>query len=102
MAPCPSPIQLPLRDYSDREKGVNRARRRECGAPMAAPPASLGRFDAKLLGEHRNLRALLIGRGAEFYRAADIEDLSGRSQPLANDRIGGHRLDIGGEALATL
>jgi uncharacterized protein (TIGR02246 family) len=54
--------------------------------------------NAEFFGECRDLSALLVDRFGEFVRAADIEKLPRRRQPLF-DRIVGDRADVGGNAL---
>src|SRR5215472_7177862 len=84
-------------------------------APIPAPPPvisaalpstrfmlaqSLGRNDAELLGSGGDARALLLDRGLEFSRAAEVGKLSGIVEPRRNYGIGADRGDVRGDARA--
>src|SRR5262245_4118523 len=85
-----------------------------CPIPRAAPvmtmtfpstfmaaPVSLHRLDAELVGNRCDLGTLLLGCLFELGGAANVEDLSGSGQALANDRIHSNdRAHIGGDTLA--
>src|SRR5215831_1332557 len=85
-----------------------------CPIPRAAPvitmtlpstfmAISLHRLDTELLGDRRDLLALLLGRLRELGRPANVEELAGGGKALANQRIGGNDLaNIRGDALAQL
>src|SRR5215471_20389396 len=85
-----------------------------CPIPRAAPvitmtlpstfmAISLHRLDAELLGERRDLLALLLGRLRELGRPANVEELAGGGKALANQRIGSNDLaNIRDDALAQL
>src|SRR6516164_6396789 len=62
---------------------------------------SLRRLDAEILGNGRDLLPLLLRCLTEFRRPANVEDLSGCHEPLADHRIGSNdRANICGDALA--
>src|SRR6516165_9829374 len=78
-------------------------------APIPAPPPvisaglpstrfmlaqSLGRNDAELLGGGSDARALLLDRGLEFSRAAEVGKLPGIVEPRRNRGIGTDLPDI--------
>src|SRR5215831_13996595 len=84
-------------------------------APMPAPPPvisaalpstrfmlapSLGRNDAELLGGGSDTRALLLDRGVEFSRAAEVGKLPSVVEPRRNRGIGADLLDVGRDVLA--
>src|SRR5262249_17309946 len=82
-----------------------------CPIPRAAPvitmtfsstfmAISLHRLDAEVVGNRRDLLALLLGRLRELGRTANVEDLSGGAEAVANQRIGSNdRPDVCGDAL---
>src|SRR6516164_1327427 len=84
-------------------------------APIPAPPPvisaalpstrfmlaqSLGRNDAELLGGGSDARALVLDRGLEFSRAAEVGKLSGVVEPRRNRGIGADLPDIRRDARA--
>ena len=46
--------------------------------------------------------ALLVDRGGEFRRPGELHDLTDRSEPLRNHRVGGGGEDVLGNALTQL
>src|SRR5215471_3669738 len=85
-----------------------------CPIPRAAPvitmtfpstfmAISLHRLDAELLGERRDLLALLLSRLRELGRPANVEELAGGGEAVADHRIGRNdHPNICGDALAQL
>src|SRR5499427_1053952 len=83
-----------------------------CPIPRAAPvitmtlpstfmAGSLHRLDAEVVGNCRDFLALLLGRLRELGRPANVGDLSGGGEAIANQRIGcNDRPNIRGDALA--
>src|SRR5262245_28451862 len=97
----PARGRSPARYYSHRPKAVNRWNLvAAAGRGGAAPPRSLHGLDAEVLGNRRDLGALLLGGGRELGRAADIEQLSGGGEARLDGRIGGDGANVGGDALA--
>src|SRR5262249_22128455 len=60
--------------------------------PSTFMAISLHRLGTELLGDRRDLLALLLGRLRELGRPANVEELAGGGKALANQRIGGNDL----------
>src|SRR5579862_5491722 len=67
----------------------------------STPAFPLHRIDAKLLGKVGDLGALLVDRFAEFFRPADIGELTRNGEAVLDGRID-DRADVGGDALAQI
>src|SRR5262249_18743618 len=71
--------------------------------PSTFMATSLHRLDAEVLGNRGDLLALLLGRLCELGRPANVEELAGGGEAVADHRIGRNdRLNIRGDALAQL
>src|SRR5262245_25955480 len=69
--------------------------------PSTFMATSLHRLDAEILGNRRDLLALLLGRLRELGRPANVEELAGGGEAVAHQRIGSNdRPNICGDALA--
>src|SRR5262249_36993255 len=56
--------------------------------PSTFMTTSLHRLDAEVLGNRRDLLALLLGRLRELGRPANVEELAGGGEAVADHRIG--------------
>src|SRR5262245_29641664 len=60
----------------------------------------LRRLETELLGDRRELPALLLDRRGEFLRRAWNDELAGGGRARGDGRLAEHGPDVGGDALA--